>query len=377
MSPLPTLFRLAHPDGPVLVRVTPRSSTKSRPLDLELRATDDVRAFVLPLQHSKISRYRRDGSSLSDDEWESCLTSLLLGTGSIGKLDVSAKLTDENLGIEIGIRNSGTTDIAGTLVLRPSKSATKNADMFSWASEAVLRQAQLAEELAELKLKHDRLEKRVDEETAKFKALEHSKNEFESEHNSFFRDLINEKKLKIRTQEQILSTAHVDESKLAALKAKAKPARSEATSRHPGAVGSSRKGKRKAGFQADATDGADVDGMDIGDQSTISGQELSDIDQTTGEDTASEHEPEPEPEPTSKHPARSPGATKAEGDSSRSASKPASKSNNPSNLQGKPQVVAADEYKEMPAPRALPFGRKAEAEPVSYPADDESTASES
>lgn len=48
MSPLPTFFRLAHPEGPVLVRVAPRSSTNSRPLDLELRATDDVRAFVLP-----------------------------------------------------------------------------------------------------------------------------------------------------------------------------------------------------------------------------------------------------------------------------------------------------------------------------------------
>lgn len=204
MSPLPTFFRLAHPDGPVLVRVAPRSSTRSRPLDLELRATDDVRAFVLPcksrhphprplqpsilcrprrprrprqsglvgriralhlgldagrhhpaasthvpprstfaartmahgpwpaiattdaatipsrhsgpscshqfaVQHSKVSRYRRDGSSLSDEEWESCLTSLLLGTGPTGELDVSAKFTDQDLGIEIGKRVSGAT----------------------------------------------------------------------------------------------------------------------------------------------------------------------------------------------------------------------------------------------------------------------------
>ncbi|KAG8160399.1 hypothetical protein KVR01_009935 [Diaporthe batatas] len=350
MSPLPTFFRLAHPDGPVLVRVAPRSSTKSRPLDLELRATDDVRAFVLPLQHSKISRYRRDASSLSDEEWESCLTSLLLGTGPIGELDVSAKFTGENLDIEIGKRVSGATDVAGTLVLRPSKSATKNADMFAWASEAVLRQAQLAEELAELKLKHDHLEKRVDDETAKLKALAHSKNDFESEHNSFFRDLINEKKLKIRTQEQILATARVDEAKLAALKARAEPAKSEAISRHPGAAGSSRKGKRKAESHADDADGADLDGMDIDKKSVISGQELYEIDQATEEDTASEHEPDSEP-------------------------KPASKSNKPSNLHGNATVVTANEDEEMPAPRALPFGRK--AEPTSYPADDESTASES
>lgn len=334
-----------------------------------------MRAFVLPLQHSKISRYRREGSSLSDEEWESCLTDLLLGTGPTGHLDVSAEFTDENLGIEIRKRVSGATVIAGTLVLRPSKSATKNADMFAWASEAVLRQAQLAEELADLKLKHDLLERRVDQETAKFKALEHSKNDFESEHNSFFRDLINEKKIKIRTQEQILSTAHVDEAKLAALKAKASSARSAVTSRHPDAVGSSSKGKRKAESHADDAEGNDVDEMDVDEQSAVSGQGLSDVEQTTDEDTASEHEPDSEPEPTSKHPTRSPGVKKAGGDSSRSTSKPASKSNKPSNLRDKPPAVAADEDGAVPAPRALPFGRK--AEPIAYPADDESTASES
>lgn len=264
-------------------------------------------------------------------------------------------------------------DIAGTLVLRPSKSATKNADMFAWASEAVLRQAQLAEELAELKLKHDDLEKRVDEETAKFKALEHSKNEFESEHNSFFRDLLNEKKLRIRKQEQILSTAHVDEAKLAALRAKAKSRKSEAIPRHPDSVEASRKAKRKAESQADNTDGNDVDRMDVDEQSVISGQELSDVEQTTEEDTASEREPESDPEPTSKYPTRASGAKKAGGDSSLSASKPVSKSNKPPN--DKSPAAAADEDEQMPAPRSLPFGRK--AEPVPYPADDESTASES
>lgn len=48
MSPPPTFLRVPHRKGPVLVRVAPRSSTKSLPLDLELRATDNVRAFVLP-----------------------------------------------------------------------------------------------------------------------------------------------------------------------------------------------------------------------------------------------------------------------------------------------------------------------------------------
>lgn len=274
-------------------------------------------------------------------------------------------------------------EIAGTLVLRPSKSGTENADMFDWANEAVLRQAQLAEELAKLKLKHDKLESRVTEETARFEELQQTKTEFESEHDSFFRDLLNEKKLRIRTQQQILSTAHVDETKLAALKAKSRSGKSEIASRHPVAVGSSKKGKRKAESAADDTDDDGTDDMDVDQQSVSPDQELSDIEQATeDEETASEPEaepePEPEPEPKSKNPTRSSGGKKTVRGSSPSGSKPAAKSNKPpsSNLRGKSPVVAADdEDKEMPAPRALPFGRK--PKPVPDPADEESTASES
>lgn len=253
--------------------------------------------------------------------------------------------------------------------------------MFDWANEAVLRQAQLAEELAALKLNHDKLERRVTEETAHFKALERTRTEFESEHDSFFRDLLNEKKLKIRTQEQILSTARVDDVKLAALRAKARSDKSEVASRHPDAVKSSRKGKRKAESAADDADDDDDDEMDVDEQSVSPGEELSEVEQTTeDEETASEPEPESElePEPKSKNLSRSSGRKKAGQGSSPSASKPATKSNKPpsSNRRGKsPVVTANDEDEEMPAPRALPFGRK--PKPVPDPADEEETASES
>lgn len=269
---------------------------------------------------------------------------------------------------------------AGTLILTPSESSRRAFDWFQWTCEAASRQNQLAEELAELKRKHADLERLVTEETVHIKALERSKHEFESEHDSFFRDLLNEKKLKIRTQEQILSTAHVDEAKLAALNSKAKAGKSETTSRHPDAVGSSRKGKRKAESLGDDTDD-DADKMDIDEESMSPDQELSDAEQTTEEEqTASEPEPEPEPEPDqrSKKHTGSSGAKKAGRGSLVSASKSVAKSNKPpsSNLRGKsPAVAADDEDKDMPAPRALPFGRK--AKPVPDPADDESTASES
>lgn len=242
--------------------------------------------------------------------------------------------------------------------------------MFAWADEALTRQAQLAEELAELKLKYARLNRCFSDETARFEELVQSKNAFESEHDSFFRDLLNEKKLKIRTQEQILSTARVDDqAKLAALKAKARSGKSEVASRHPEAVASSRKGKRKAASPADDTDEDDVDAMDVDEPSVGPGQGLSDFEETTEEETASEPEPDPEPEPQSRSPTRPSDDKKAGGGPSPLTSKATAKSNK------SPVVVADDEDAEMPAPRALPFGRK--AKPVPDPADDESTASES
>lgn len=242
--------------------------------------------------------------------------------------------------------------------------------MFAWANEALIRQAQLAEELAELKLKYALLNRRFSDETARFEELVQSKNAFESEHDSFFRDLLNEKKLKIRTQEQILSTARVDDqAKLAALKAKARSGKSEAASRHPEAVASSRKGKRKAASPTDDTDEDDVDAMDVDDPSVGPGEGLSEFEETTEEETASE--PEPEPEPQSRSPTRPSDDKKAGGGPSPLTSEATAK-----NLHGKsPVVVADDEDAEMPAPRALPFGRK--AKPVPDPADDDSTASES
>ncbi|KAL1854892.1 hypothetical protein Daus18300_011310 [Diaporthe australafricana] len=369
MSLSPTWLRVPHKHGPILVRVVPRtSSSNSRPLDLHLTATDSEEAFVLILQHSKISRYRDKASPLSDDEWESCLTSLLLGTQPIGHLHVSADFVQEDLSIKIGNKVSGATNIAGTLVLRHSKSATEDISVFDWANEAVLQQTQLAGELAELKHKHGELRKLVTEETAHIKALERSKHEFESEHDSFFRDLLNEKKLKIRTQEQILSTAHVDEAKLAALSVKSKP--------H--AVGSSRKGKRKAESLGHDADDDDADKMDVDEQSDSPDQELSDVEQTTEEETASEPDPEPKPQPKSKKPTRLSGGKKDGGGYSPSSSKSATKPNKPpsSNLRGKTTAVAAgDGDEDMPAPRALPFVQK--VKPVPDPADDESTASES
>ncbi|ROW12897.1 hypothetical protein VPNG_04717 [Cytospora leucostoma] len=374
------------PASHVLVRVVPRSSAGSRPLDLELTATDDEQAYVRILQHSKIARYRDQSSSLSEDEWEQCLASLLL-PGVLPDLDVTAKLNDDTLTINVRRQVSGQDETLGSLTLEASEEATENIDIFDWCSDAVEARSRLERELEELRRKHADLEKLVAEETEHFKELERSKNEFEASHDAFLRDLLNEKKLKIRTQGQILATAQVDEDKLAAVSAKANGGGSAAASRRPGAVGASRKGKRKAGGAATAEDEVDDDAtadlMDIDTKPESPVRDLeeqlqSDADQTTeGSETASEPEPEPELEPEPRKTGRS--STRNKG--VRASPSPPAKTSRASdehpssNLRGKSPAAAHNKKEDkVPPPRALPFKKKPAPAPV--PADDESTASE-
>ncbi|KUI73581.1 hypothetical protein VM1G_09278 [Cytospora mali] len=408
-----------NPGGHVLVRVVPNSSHASHPLDLELTATEAEQAYVrirglgrsglvgrpparpdtrstrsltrpdLNLTWGPVSRYRDRNSSLSDDEWEQCLSSLLRpGTLSVADLDVTAKLKDEEtLTINIRKKVSGHSEPVGALTLTASESATENIELFDWCNDAVEVRGQLEKELVELKRKHADLERLVADETAHFKELERSKNEFEAEHDSFLRDLLNEKKLKIRTQAKVLSTAQVDEDKLAAVSAKAKGSKTKAASKRGGAPGASSKGKRKADEAAtpdeESDDEAAADMMDIdpkpkSPEQDLEEKELSDAGRTTeGSETASEPEAEPEAEPEPKKAGRSSARKKGARASPSPPAKMSKRSDKPpsSNLRGKSPAAADknnDEY--VPPPRALPFKKKPTPAPV--PADDDSTASE-
>lgn len=353
-----------------------------------MTATEGEQAYVRILQHTKVSRYRDLSSSLSDAEWEQCLTSLLLPDNlPAGNFNANAQLKDEEtLIINIRKKASGQTETIGTLTLPVSESATEEISIFDWCNDVVEVRTRLEEELVGLRRKHAELEKLVADETAHFKELERSKNEFEAEHDSFLRDLLNEKKLKIRTQGQVLATAQVDEDKLASISTKAKGSKSGAAPKRRGAVGASRKGKRKADETAtpdEETDGGTAaDRMDIDPKPEspvrdLEEQSLSDADRTTeGSETASEPEPEPEPEPktASRSSARKKGARASPSPPARAASKNSGEPPS-SNLRGKPPADAdKDKADRVPPPRALPFKKKPAPAPV--PADDESTASE-
>lgn len=172
----------------------------------------------------------------------------------------------------------------GSLKLRKSNKAEGSIDLFDWCAEAITARDKLAHDVGKLKREHDSLMAVVAEETAKIKDLARSKQEFETTHDSWLKDLLNEKKVKIRTQEQLLATAHVDPDKLAA-----------ATASKTGA-GVSRRGKRKAdASEADdaSSDGADQMDLDVQD-GPESHEELGNDDRATtaSEETISDPEPD-------------------------------------------------------------------------------------
>lgn len=176
--------------------------------------------------------------------------------------------------------------ILGTLKLRKSKQAEASIDLFNWCAEAVKARDKLAQDVGDLKREHDALQALVTEETAKIDHLARSKLEFEATHDSWLKDLLNEKKVKIRTQEQLLATVNLDPNKLAA-----------ATRANRRGTGASRGGKRKAEASDGDLSGGDADKMDVDpdlDEAPESHDEqMVEADRAT---THSETESDPEPD---------------------------------------------------------------------------------
>ncbi|PSR75478.1 hypothetical protein BD289DRAFT_487100 [Coniella lustricola] len=304
----------------VLVAVSPSTDdAATHPLDLELVATENAKAYVATLQHAKVGKYKHDTNACSDDRWQACLKELLLlqkqhqhqhDSLAGGGIDAYAETSNEGyLFIHVQQKRAGAAETLGSLKLRKSNKAAEDIDMFDWCTESVSAREQLQQEVAQLQCKHDALQKLVSEETARFRELERSKQEFETHHDSWLKDLLNEKKLKIRMQEQILAAASV----------------------HP-AKGTNHKRKHGAHLDADLEesgqdvkpDEMDVDvDVDMDAEAAESHDEMSDAGQTT-QDSESASASEAEATPNLKHKntaARQPAAPSSPGSPARGSKK--------------------------------------------------------
>lgn len=226
--------------------------------------------------------------------------------------------------------------------------------------------------------------------TAKIESLEHSINELKAQLDDFittkeedetqmlekFRDLLNEKKFKIRQQHRLLAAAKVDPKKLANIGG------DNGQDTHHNA-GPSRSNKRKASIkeeEAESDDGFDRMDVDSGDSAGTntrpgSGSGVDEDQQLSTDNDATASDPDTDDEP----PTRAAVRTKEESPPGRITKPKASASKQTARPSRSIRAVASDsedEDDEPPPPSTLPFMRTKQTAPSPKPADDDETQSD-
>ncbi|KAI1489807.1 hypothetical protein F5X96DRAFT_591303 [Biscogniauxia mediterranea] len=339
------------------------SSHGSRPLDLKLVGSESTAVFTIKLRHRKISDYKAANGPCTDEEWERILTSVFVEQQPVPDIEVRADVQSNASSVSLSFRKNiqGITQRLGSIKLDENDKA--EISPFDWCVCAIAARTKVAEDLAAATANIKSLENTVNELKDQLDELIKAKDEHETELLEKFRDLLNEKKVKIRQQQRLLASASIDPDKLVNVGA------SQNTLAR--AAEASRSGKRKAIKEESDSSDAGFERMDTEDTSTagaLPDQESDGEGQaTTEEDTPSETDSEPEPVPA---PPKSEKSTAT-------ATKPTTRTKAPK----RPAVpsTVADSDEEPPPRRVLPFkGKKAAAPspPKPEPADDEETESD-
>ncbi|KAL2882414.1 hypothetical protein SGCOL_002154 [Colletotrichum sp. CLE4] len=314
----------------VIVQATP---TRSKALDVKLVGTDGVEPYAVSLRHDKVASLRVKNSPVSEEEWVAILNAVLRQEPADGVEAVASVENESVLTLTIRKKGNEFTQRLGAIEL--SHSPRELIELFDWCALSAQTANEAKEALASTTAKASKLEDSVRELKAQLDELVAAKEADESELLEKFRDLLNEKKVKIRQQQKLLASASVEPERLAQVQ------QSSQAAVRGHAAAKSRPGKRKTALAPveDADSSEESEGkMDI-DEVKEQAADLSDQQRDTTEDedeTASEDDDE---EPAAPAPSKH----------TRSQVSPPPK----------PKAAAAPAKKEAPpAKRDLPFARK-------------------
>ncbi|KAI0181888.1 hypothetical protein GGR52DRAFT_526686 [Hypoxylon sp. FL1284] len=334
------------------------SSNGSRPLDLKLVGSEGTAVFTMKLRHKRYSDYRAPGAPCSSEEWEEILTSILVNQQPTPDVEIRADVQSDDSLVTLSFRKNiqGITQRLGSFTLEEDEKT--EISPFDWCVLALGSREKVQDNLAATNLKVSGLEDSLKELQHHLDELIKAKEEDETQLLEKFRDLINEKKVKIRQQQRLLASADVDPDKLANVSGgKSTQKRTAQTSR-----AAKRKVKQEPGSSDDGLDKMDIDTVnddeeDHGSSAQEDGEEDQEEDQegdqeeTTADETASgtdddDDEPAPPPIRSQRNQAAIPTSSKAapQGDS--------------------------------PRKRELPFARSKPANPAPNPVDDDETESD-
>ncbi|RGP66850.1 hypothetical protein FLONG3_8722 [Fusarium longipes] len=191
----------------VLLQVTQKGSN---PLDLKLVGTEGEEPYVASLKHDKIMSLRVNNCPASESEWQKVLVSLFQQEPL---LDIQATATvqsEKSISITLRKDIQGITQRLGAITL--SHDPDEAIELFEWCGAAVESSTSSQQAVADLSVRSSEAEAAVTQLQSQLEELIRAKGEDETALLRKFRDLLNEKKIKIREQQQALAALAMNPS---------------------------------------------------------------------------------------------------------------------------------------------------------------------
>ncbi|UNI20044.1 hypothetical protein JDV02_006172 [Purpureocillium takamizusanense] len=232
----------------VLVQVT---SSGRKALDLKLVATEVKAPYVCTLKHDRVSSLRVKNCPVSEKEWEHILESIFNQEMPDDIQVTTTVSTESSIAVTVRKQVQGITQRLGDITLKCDWK--EGIELFQWCDVTLDALAQAKLEASSCLSKNRELETTVTELQSQLDDLVQAKQDDETALLQKFRDLLNEKKVKIREQQKIIASSSFDGGRPTSQppQQEDQPARRAAPSRPA---------KRKAGASNNAEDG-EADGV--------------------------------------------------------------------------------------------------------------------
>ncbi|EJT73513.1 hypothetical protein GGTG_10350 [Gaeumannomyces tritici R3-111a-1] len=272
MSPSHVL-RIVRSDGDgssfILVHATPSVAKNTKPLDVKLVATEGENPYVVALQHAAIADLKVPGSPCSSSEWEQILESVLFERQVLEDIQLTAALRADRVQITVRKKAQGITQRLGIITLQKDEEE-EDSDVTQWCGIAIASREGLKEELVSVRAKTQELEQAVSALSSQLEELMNAKRDHEAALLDKFRLLLNEKKARIREQQDIIRSGNLGPDALAPVQSS--PEHSPSQARAPALA---RRHKRKtptgqpAGNDGDSNNGDSPQEMELDSLSEI------------------------------------------------------------------------------------------------------------
>ncbi|KAG8419068.1 hypothetical protein J3459_011562 [Metarhizium acridum] len=184
----------------VLVQV---SSKGSKPLDLKLVGTEGEAPYVCSLRHDRVASLRVKNCPVSEAEWQTVLQSVF-EQQPLPDIQASATVqSGSSISLTVRKQVQGITQRLGAITL--GYDGDEAIELFEWCATSVdaVTQAKAAASASDAQVRD--LQTSVDELRSQLDELVAAKQEDEAVVLQKFRDLLNEKKVKIREQQKIIT----------------------------------------------------------------------------------------------------------------------------------------------------------------------------